>query len=171
LLGLHQFGPIVNVDRAAPPYGNTRRLITAADVKNDAGRAHGSVVPGGAAPKDASGKFMHEDVWRYLFTHPVDQIGQPVPSDPACRKDLRPKPAKPQRTLDQCAQMLQRDWTPSTAVAMLGKPDRVLGSGLIIYEYDLAGGEKPRLGFPGMAPILYAKHLQANGATRDIPRK
>jgi hypothetical protein len=97
LLGLHRFGPIVNVDRAAPPYGNTRRLITDANVKDDAGRAHSSVVPGEAAPKDASGKFIHEDVWRYVFTHPVEKVGHPVPSDPACRKDLRPKATQPAR--------------------------------------------------------------------------
>ncbi|MEW6302517.1 MAG: hypothetical protein AB1705_03545 [Verrucomicrobiota bacterium] len=91
LLGLHQYGAIVNVDKAAPPYGNTRRLITDADVKKDANRAHSSVVPGGAAVKDASGKFIHEAVWRYLFTHPVEQVGQAVPADPNCRKDLRAK--------------------------------------------------------------------------------
>lgn len=93
LLGLHQFGPIVNVEQSKPPFGNTRRLITDADVKKDANRAHSSSVPGGAAVKDASGKFIHEDVWRYLFTHPVEQTGQPVPADPDCRKDLR-KPSK-----------------------------------------------------------------------------
>lgn len=92
LLGLHEFGPIVNVDQSAPPFGNTRRLITNADVKNDANRAHSSVVPGGAAVKDASGKFIHEAVWHYLFTHPVEQVGLAVPADPNCRKDLR-KPA------------------------------------------------------------------------------
>ena len=90
LLGLHQFGPIVNVDKARPPFDNTRRLITDADVNSDARRAHSSVVPGGAAPKDASGKFIHEEVWRYLFTHPVEQVGQPVASDPGCRKTLQP---------------------------------------------------------------------------------
>ena len=79
LLGLDPFGPIVNVDRTAPPYGNTRRLITDADVKNDARRAHSSVVPGGAASKDASGKFLHEEVWRYLFTHPVEEVGSAGP--------------------------------------------------------------------------------------------
>lgn len=89
LLGLHEFGPIVNVDEARPPYGNTRRLITQADVKGDARRAHSSVVPGGAAVKDAAGKFIHEDVWRYLFTHPVDKVGKAVPRDPDCPKDLR----------------------------------------------------------------------------------
>jgi hypothetical protein len=89
LLGLHEFGPVVNVDKSAPPYGNTRRLITDADVKKDANRAHSSVVPGGAAVKDASGKFVHETVWRYLFTHPVDEVGQPVPADPDCLRDQR----------------------------------------------------------------------------------
>jgi hypothetical protein len=90
LLGLHQFGPIVDVDQTPPPFNNTRRLTTAADVNNDARRAHSSVVPGGAAVKDPAGKFLHEAVWRYLFTHPVEQTGQPVPQDPACRKNLRP---------------------------------------------------------------------------------
>jgi hypothetical protein len=89
LLGLHEFGPIVNVDKTAAPYGNTRRLITDADVKNDANRAHSSVVPGGAAVKDASGKFIHEAAWRYLFTQPVDEVGQPTTTDPECRKELR----------------------------------------------------------------------------------
>lgn len=94
LLGLHQFGPIVNVDKAAPPYGNTRRLITDANVKDDAKRAHSSVVPGGAAVKDAAGKFIHEDVWRYLFTQPVEQTGQPVPRDPECKVESKPAAKK-----------------------------------------------------------------------------
>ncbi len=96
LLGLHQFGAIVNVDKTAPPYANTRRLITDADVKGDDKRAHSSVTPGGAAVKDASGQFLHEAVWRYLFTQPVETVGQPVPPDPDCMKDLRAaKPKKP----------------------------------------------------------------------------
>jgi len=78
MLGLQQFGPIVNVDQTQPPYGNTRRLITDAEVKNDPRRAHSSVVPGGAAVKDVNGKYLHEAVWRYLFTQPVDQVGQAV---------------------------------------------------------------------------------------------
>ncbi len=86
LMGLQQFGPVVNVDQTQPPFGNSRRLITAADVKGDAKRAHGCVTPGGSAVKDASGKFVHEDVWRYLFTHPVEQVGQPVPPNPAVLK-------------------------------------------------------------------------------------
>jgi hypothetical protein len=93
LLSLHQFGPIVNVDNAAPPYGHTRRLITAADVKGDAKRAHSSVVPGGAAVKNAAGGFIHEAVWRYLFTQPVDEVGAPVPRDPAAH----PAPPPPKK--------------------------------------------------------------------------
>ena len=95
LLGLNKYGPVVNVDQAQPPYENTRRLITDADVKQDARCAHSSVTPGGAAVKDASGKFVHEAVWRYLFTHPVDVVGAPVPVDADCRMDLRDPSKKP----------------------------------------------------------------------------
>jgi hypothetical protein len=94
LLGLHQFGPLVNVDAATPPYGYTRRLLTDADVKHDANRAHSSVVPGGAAVKNTAGEFLHEPVWRYLFTHPVGAVGPPAPADPDCPKNLRPPPKK-----------------------------------------------------------------------------
>jgi hypothetical protein len=73
MLGLEKFGPIVNVDREKPPYRNTRRLITDADVKGNPDRAHSAAQPGGAAVKDASGKFIHEDVWRYLYTHPTEE--------------------------------------------------------------------------------------------------
>lgn len=89
LLGLNKFGPIVNVDKVAAPFGNSRRLVTDADVKNDEKRAHSSVTPGGAAVKDASGKFIHESVWKYLFTHPVEKVGEAVEADPNCKKDLR----------------------------------------------------------------------------------
>ncbi len=89
MMGLQEFGPIVNVDKTAFPYANTRRLITDADVKGNATRAHSSVVPGGSAVKDASGKFIHEQVWKYLFTHPVDEVGEAVGADPNCRMELR----------------------------------------------------------------------------------
>jgi hypothetical protein len=90
LLGMHQFGPIVNVDEVAAPYGNTRRLITNFDVGGDAGRAHGSVQPGSRAYKNPTdGTLMHEPVWRYLYTHPVDSVGQPTANDPGCDKEQR----------------------------------------------------------------------------------
>lgn len=84
LLGLHQFGPVVDVDKTAPPYENSRRLISAADVGEDANRAHSSVSPGSASPKDASGALLYEPVWKYLYTHPVRETGKPVPRDPDC---------------------------------------------------------------------------------------
>jgi hypothetical protein len=91
LIGMHQFGPIVNVDQREPPYGHTRRLITDFDVNGDAGAAHSSVVPGGRSFRDPkTGAYMHEDVWRYLYTHTVDQVGEAVPMDPGCEKDQRP---------------------------------------------------------------------------------
>lgn len=84
MLGLNEFGPIVNVEESKPPYQNTRRLITDFDVKNDAKRAHSSVQPGRAAAKDKKGGYAHEPVWKYLFTHPVDAVGEPVAGDPGC---------------------------------------------------------------------------------------
>ena len=91
LLGLNEFGPIVNVDEHEPPYGNTRRLITDFDVMGNNRRAHSSVVPGGSAGKDEDGNFIHEDVWRYLYTHPVEEAGEPTPLDDSCDKDQREK--------------------------------------------------------------------------------
>ncbi|UUO08536.1 SGNH/GDSL hydrolase family protein [Blastopirellula sp. J2-11] len=89
MLGLNKFGPIVDVDQVPAPYESTRRLITAGDVKNDARRAHGSVTPGGSAIKDADGNYVHEAVWRYLFTHPVDEVGEAVPAEMDCNLDLK----------------------------------------------------------------------------------
>lgn len=86
LLGLHQFGPIVNVDQVPFPYGNTRRLVTDFDVGGDEKKAHSSVTPGRASARDGKGNYLHEDVWRYLFTHPVDEVGDPVPMDDSCDK-------------------------------------------------------------------------------------
>jgi hypothetical protein len=48
-------------------------------------------VPGNAAVKDVNGKFIHEAVWRYLFTHPVDSVGEAVARDPNCRVEERSK--------------------------------------------------------------------------------
>jgi hypothetical protein len=88
LLGMHKYGPIVNVDKTKPPFENTRRLITDFDVGGDARVAHSSVQPGSRAFKDKStGRFMHEEVWRYLYTHPVDVVGESVPMDDSCLKN------------------------------------------------------------------------------------
>lgn len=85
MLGMHQHGEIVNVDNALPPYQNSRRLISAADVGGDANKAHSSVTPGGASPKSKQGVLLFDPVWRYLFTHPVEVTGDGVPKDAGCK--------------------------------------------------------------------------------------
>lgn len=67
MLGLGEFGPYVDVDKQEYPYRNSRQLITSAEVGGNADRAHSGSVPGKAAMTDKQGKFIHEDVWRYLF--------------------------------------------------------------------------------------------------------
>jgi hypothetical protein len=88
LLKMHDHGPLVNVDNAKPPYGNTRRLVTNIDVKNNSGRAHTIVVPGG---KDVIGQWGYDEVLRYLFTHPVEQSGPSVPMAADCVMDQQHK--------------------------------------------------------------------------------
>ena len=88
LLKMHDHGPLVNVDTAKPPYGNTRRLITNIDVNNNSGRAHTIVVPGG---KDVIGQWGYDEVFRYLFTHPVEQSGPSVPMAADCVMDQQRK--------------------------------------------------------------------------------
>ena len=88
MLGLQAFGPITDVDAGAPPWGNSRRLITKFDVKGDAKKAHSSVTPGNSSAKNAKGEFVHEAVWKYLFTHPVETVGVATPLDPGCGETL-----------------------------------------------------------------------------------
>jgi len=87
LLGMHEFGPIITVDGSSAPYENSRRLISAADVGGDASKAHSSVTPGKNSPKAADGSLLFEPVWKYLYTHPVDLVGEPGEIDPDCKKD------------------------------------------------------------------------------------
>lgn len=91
LLGLAKFGPLVDVDQVPPPFGDSRRLITNAEVGENARRAHSASQPGGAAVKNDKGEYVHEAVWRYLFTHPVDRVGQPVPPEADCKLKQSPR--------------------------------------------------------------------------------
>jgi hypothetical protein len=84
MLGLHQFGAIINVDEAAPPYANSRRLISSADVGKNPDRAHSASTPGKNSPKSKDGKLLYESAWKYLYTHPVDQVGKSVPPEKRC---------------------------------------------------------------------------------------
>ena len=88
MLGLHEFGPIVDVDDTKPPYGNSRRLISTEASIKDANRAHSASTPGGSSPKGKDGKYLYEDVWKYLFTQPVGETGKPVRPEERCRGDF-----------------------------------------------------------------------------------
>ena len=102
LLGLNQFGPIVNAETEKAPYGHSRRLMTNAALKgNDkeqADRGHGYVTPSKGSPKDANGKFIQDDVWRYLYTSDVEKVGAAVPAEAGVkmdqRSDVKPKAKK-----------------------------------------------------------------------------
>lgn len=83
LLGLHEHGPIVDVETTPPPYGNTRRLITSIDPPGGK-RIHNAVAPSELAIKK-DGQYVHEPVWRYMLTHPVDKVGEATPLDPDCQ--------------------------------------------------------------------------------------
>lgn len=89
MLGLHQFGAIVNVDKAEPPYENSRRLISKEKSTKEPNRAHGASCPGRSSPKDINGEFLYEEVWKYLFTHPVDDTGRPVQPEERCSGDFK----------------------------------------------------------------------------------
>lgn len=75
------------------------------------------------------------------------------------------------RSVEHFQQILDKSFTPALTVAALGEPDRRLGSGLIIFEYDLDDGTKIRLGFPGFAPLHYAHHIQTNGESLPMTLK
>jgi len=88
LLGMHKFGPIVDIDKNSPPYSNTRRLTSALPVK-DAKAAHGAVTPKKNSAKLEDGTLVYDKVWKYLYTHPVDSVGKGVELDESCIKDQR----------------------------------------------------------------------------------
>ena len=92
MLGLNQFGPVVNTDTEKPPYGGSRRLVTSADVGGNDKKAHGYVQPNAkSSPRDSAGNYLQDDVWRYLFTSPVDQFGAAVSPEASVRMNLRTK--------------------------------------------------------------------------------
>ena len=85
MLGLHEHGPIVDVEKTEPPYQNSRRLFTSIEGKGSMA-IHNGVAPNDAAFKNADGKYMHEPVWRYMLTHPVEMTGTATELDPKCQK-------------------------------------------------------------------------------------
>jgi acetyl esterase/lipase len=75
------------------------------------------------------------------------------------------------RTLAFFKSNLDKTLTPAKAERVFGRPDRDIGSGLMIYEYGLDDGSIVWLGFPGFDRILYAKHVKKDGKVEELPLK
>ena len=72
------------------------------------------------------------------------------------------------RTVEAFDPYLTRQLTPSEARRRFGPPDEETGSGLRIYVYRLDDNRELWLGFPGDAPITYAKVKAADGSVTDL---
>jgi hypothetical protein len=60
-------GQVVNIDGQAAPFNDSHRLATSAM----SSYPHGSVAVHSSSPKDASGKYLFEAAWRYLYGVPA----------------------------------------------------------------------------------------------------
>ncbi|WP_285710385.1 BPSS1187 family protein [Erythrobacter oryzae] len=70
-IGMGAFGPLTSVDGSAAPFGNSRRLTTAAAPNPNptgpsASPAHGAPVLDSVTPRDAQGRPVFAPVWNYL---------------------------------------------------------------------------------------------------------
>jgi hypothetical protein len=72
------------------------------------------------------------------------------------------------RNLADFERKLEKSLTPKIAEERFGRPDRIAGSGLIIYVYLLDDDREIWMGFPGNAPIIYAKLKAKDGSMRDL---
>ncbi len=75
MMGLNKLGAIMDVDTVAPPYGNSRQLTT--DFGKSRLRVHNGVYPGNYSWREDV-KWVHAPVWEYLFTHDIDEVGEPA---------------------------------------------------------------------------------------------
>ena len=73
-----------------------------------------------------------------------------------------------ERTLAAFEPFLTHQLTPASVRAKFGAPDEETGSGLRIFKYRLDAGRTLWLGFPGDAPITYAKLQAADGSVTDL---
>lgn len=73
------------------------------------------------------------------------------------------------RTVASMLPRLSRSLTPAAAEAAFGQPDERAGSGIIIYIYRAESGKRVSLGFPGFAPIIYAKVQDSAGVSQELP--
>jgi hypothetical protein len=85
-------------------------------------------------------------------------------SDPAAAPA---EPAAP-RTVASMLPKLTHSLTPAGAKAAFGEPDETTGSGLLIYVYRAEQGKKVFLSFPGFAPIVSARAVDAAGVEEQL---
>jgi hypothetical protein len=64
---------------------------------------------------------------------------------------------------------ISRDLTANRAIELFGEPDKITGSGLVIYIYHLNDRRSIWLGFPGAGPIMYARLEDQDGNAVDLP--
>jgi CubicO group peptidase (beta-lactamase class C family) len=72
VLGLPEFGPVLNVEETPPPYQMSRQLRTSLPSTDPDGpnAFHGMVIVDDHLPRDADGRPTYLPVWRYLLTTP-----------------------------------------------------------------------------------------------------
>lgn len=68
LLGLSDYGDMVNIDEVEIPYGNSHQLLTARLPATE-GRFHGSIFNDAHTPKLNNGNPQFKKVWQYLCEH------------------------------------------------------------------------------------------------------
>jgi hypothetical protein len=73
------------------------------------------------------------------------------------------------RTVASMVPKLSRSLTPAAAESAFGKPDEIAGSGLLIYVYRAEAGKRVFLSFPGFAPIISARAVDASGSSQELP--
>lgn len=86
----------------------------------------------------------------------------------ACGRDPVALPDLP--TLEAMRPALTRSLTPQEAERVFGPPDQIVGSGLLVYVYEIEQGFTVYLSFPGYAPIQNAKlRTPGSGVFHEIP--
>ena len=66
LLGMNNYGAVVNIDHQPFPYHNAHQLVTNVQIKQLKKR-HGSVVVDAVTPKHKNGQPLFHEVWSYLI--------------------------------------------------------------------------------------------------------
>jgi hypothetical protein len=74
--GMNAFGPVVNVESDAPPYGNTHSLTSNLDTPTD--NYHGSVAVDRNLALQADGTPVYKPVWEYLLSNTTPHDGPPA---------------------------------------------------------------------------------------------